>query len=193
MTNQTRKKSHLLLAHTHTAPWLGLDKIDMIWLTALVLQSFRLNTQTFPLSQFICLSHTHTRTHKEHRVVCFCWDFDKQQQWPLREARQHGCDHREWKRSQSEMSTVPVVLALTQNCQKRERKKVFACVSECVTVCVCVNLAVGGGFFVSMREKCITSRRGRREHKSIRETKLALFEIPISHSSGQITKRNHLT
>ena len=71
-------------------------------------------------------------------MVCFCWDFDKQQRWPLREARQHGCDHREWKRSQSEMSTVPVVLALTQNCQKRERENV--CV--CVCVCVCARVFV---------------------------------------------------
>lgn len=64
------------------------------------------------------------------------------------------------------MSTVPVVLALTQNCQKRERKKEFACVSECVTVCVCVNLAVGvGGGGVL----CVSERKMHHYHTCVAE------------------------
>lgn len=63
------------------------------------------------------------------------------------------------------MSTVPVVLALTQNCQKRERKKEFACVSECVTVCVCVNLAVGVGGGVL----CVSERKMHHYHTCVAE------------------------
>lgn len=109
-------------AHRQTRP-LGCEEIQFDPTDS---PCFRIqHTQTFPpipnTHSWTCL-HKHARTHTEHCVGVFLLGFfDKQQQWPLRKARRRACDHREWKRSQSEMSTVPVVLALTQNCQERGR------------------------------------------------------------------------